>query len=182
MGSQHNSTTVVPPQKYLGRDVVTSADGLPSLGVTWYGLSDWTEYHDALYFDARTLNLDVYPLQTANGDQIVPVEEFCWVLEPERLCHPMTGNSWPGSWAGYLAGLDSDDARAAITHHRQMADYFVLQIQVFTAMIENRSYNVIRHFQECFSYTSLISLCSNEQLPFEVGRVLSSKIMPNRVI
>ena len=58
----------------------------------------------------------------------------------------------------------------------------MLQIQVFTAMIENRSYNVIRHFQECFSYTSLISLCSNEQLPFEVGRVLSSKIMPNRVI
>ena len=97
------------------------------------------------------------------------MEDFCWVLEPERLCQLSTGITWPGSWEEYMALFgDNEEAIVKIERHRQFADYFLLQIQVLKAMVENRSYNVIRYLQGDFSYTSLIALCANGDLPYQV--------------
>ena len=167
-GNGIDGRAVAPPNDYLGKACVNSEQGLPTLGITWHGRSDWVEYEDALFFDAEAIGLDAYPLTTPLGDAIVSIEEFCWVLEPERLCQAITGVNWPGSWAAYLEQQCDAEQLVMIGRHRQFADYFLLQIQVFTAMASNRSYNVIRHFQGCFSYVSLIALSANERLPFQL--------------
>ena len=66
-------------------------NSFPPIFVTWNSVDDWKPGCGALWFSPRALEIRDSDIFDVEGEQMVPIESFLWVLDPERLCHPITG-------------------------------------------------------------------------------------------
>ena len=112
------------------------------------------------------------------GD-LVNVEHLMWVLDPVRLCEPVTAQTWAEfqaerlvtkgkraakvSRAEMAAKAESD---AMFRAWSQLAKYVEEQISYLAAMCLGRSYNSIMWLEKSFSYVMLMNLCTNPWLPY----------------
>jgi hypothetical protein len=111
--------------------------------------------------------------------ELVNVEHLLWVLEPDRLCEPVTGTGWgqfqaerlvtKGKRAAKVSRVEmaaKEDSDALFRAWLQLAKYVEEQINFFAAMCLGRSYNSIAWLEQSFSYTMLMNLCTNPWLPY----------------
>lgn len=119
------------------------------------------------------------------------LEDLVWPLDKENLREPVTGHEEiakqpslaertmhsQGSRLRSLstnASFDDSDKEARQiqetkeSRQSQLADYVVSQFQLIVGMCRNRSYNVIKKFEQELSYISLISMASNSLLPNQI--------------
>lgn len=108
-------------------------------------------------------------MATTSTITTVPLEELAWVLEPERLCLPVTGKrkeQMEMEMDLFLPGKEGlMTHRGAMQAKQQLVQYFVAQLRLFAAMCRGRSYNCIHWLQRSFDYTVLVSVCVNDRLP-----------------
>ena len=97
------------------------------------------------------------------------MEWLCYVLEPNRLCEPVTGKKYV-PFNEETASEDDFIEHQKFMRHCQLADYFVAQLQLLTNMAKGRSYNCIDWLtrSDGFSYTMLIGMAANPWLPYSV--------------
>jgi hypothetical protein len=157
---RNDSSMKNQPSGYLGQ--AEYEEGLDPVFIRWKGTPTWTQKQDDyLFWSPSEL---VSPLTSIEymGNEHVRIEEFCWVLEPERLCEPITGNKWKS----FLHKKDSDDIlRLKFTRQEQLATYFIAEMKMLTNLCFGRSYNCISMLESSFPYTMLISMSKNEHLP-----------------
>jgi len=144
-----------PPPQYLGK---AEAEGRKTaVFLKWSGHSSWRKgMLDHLFFAPKALGLRVYPY---GGCELVRATDLLWVLEPERLCHTMTGTSWED----YVARRKNDTKQ--FSRMQQLASYFVASLRLLTRMCEGRSYNCISALELSFSYELLINMAASSTVP-----------------
>ena len=109
-------------------------------------------------------------VKTADDCDYIPIEYLCYVLEPERLSLPITGEPYTPFNAEEAGDLEIRK-HEMFRNRCQLADYFVSQLRLFVKMAKGRSYNVISWFTKKgngFSYIMLIGMSSNPHLPLVV--------------
>jgi hypothetical protein len=179
------------PAAYLGRNV--AAPEYPPVCVAWVGAESWHAHCGALWWSASSMGLPVAETRTVAGvDSIdlVPIEHLLWVLDPDRLCKPVTGRHWqpivqPSRNAKgssmkvstanreerqlvHLAQSRSVfDAARKVRFERQLAlaSYVIAQLELYTNMCRGRSYNCVAWLEQAFSYEHLMNLATNPLLP-----------------
>jgi hypothetical protein len=162
------------PGNFIGRDLYKAPGNMfpVSVGVTWTGMAGWGRGKlDNLFWDADSLGIDNAATQPRPDggeeevEQVVRLEELCWVLDPAHLCEAITGEAWESLDARMEADPTSKDK---LTFGRKVAfaTYFVGQLKLHTAMCSGRSYNCIRWLENTFaSYETLASMGYNPHLP-----------------
>ena len=153
------SNTRDDPADYLGKAEVLSNQGesFSPVFVTWNSADAWTPGCGALWFSPQTLG--IREVVEHQGKLMVPIASFLWVLDPERLCMPITGEPY----SQFKIGIDDNSARGVAKlskfhDHQQLAQFLEGQIKMFARMCKGRSYNCIRHLCETFRYTYLLVL------------------------
>jgi len=156
------------PDDYLGKKDLEA--GFDPVFVHWKGHSKWKQrMEDFLFFSASEMTNPQkgkgLPTISHGDHDLVRIEDFCWVLEPARLCYAVTGESWDN-----LESLreNDDEFKARFARQEQLVQYFVAEISMLTRLCFGRSYNCIRMLQETFTYPMLISVIQNEHLPCTV--------------
>lgn len=139
-----------------------------SATVPWGNSIEWEmdrELHElsmrpGLYWAPKTLGLLIVGEHLdANGIRIgdyVPVEHFLYVLEPERLCFPVTGESFE------KAKTES----VGFKRLRSLAEYLLDQLALMNKMCLGRSANVIGHIRKAYPPDMLQALATNVHLPY----------------
>ena len=161
LANQKPVAEMEPPSQYLGK---TEAEGRnTSVFLKWSGHSSWHEgMLGHLYFAPEALGLQVYSF---GGSELVRAEDLLWVLEPERLCHTVTGTSWKD----YVARRESDpNIKKQFSRTYQLASYFVASQRLLTRMCEGRSYNCISALESSFGYEMLIHMAASSCIPADV--------------
>ena len=112
------------------------------------------------------------------------VEDLCWVLD-DALLRAVTGVPWDtfcdrmdessnngndnntaAAFADLLGGgLDGATLALRFKRQKQLAEYYVGQLNLFARMCVGRSYNCIDWFVPSFPYETLCSLVYNAHLP-----------------
>jgi hypothetical protein len=70
------------------------------------------------------------------------------------------------AWSDYEERFELDkDLQVRFKRQEQLCQYFIAQIEMLSQLCFGRSYNCITMLQESFSYTTLVSIVSNEHLP-----------------
>lgn len=84
------------------------------------------------------------------------------MLEPERLCLPVTRESW----TAYAARRDGDsDLEARFNRQQQISQYFLAELNLLIQMCRGRSYNCISWIESSFPYVPLVGLAGSPLLP-----------------
>ena len=95
----------------------------------------------------------------------VRLEDFCWVLDEERLCYAVTRRSFESV---ELERSKDPRAKVASERHKQHAAYYVGQLRLLAHMCAGRSYNCMKWMEQSFPYTTLIAMAYNVYLPASV--------------
>jgi hypothetical protein len=148
--------------------------------VKWYGTEEWGIQMDPLYWSPKVMQLQSYEITPKHGDtsggnnsaisstlgEWCRIEEFCWVLEPERLCEVITGQNWQS----LKTKLNDNESAESVAFSRQLqlVEYYVGQLNLLAKQCYGRSYNCIDWMQRSFSYDMLCSICYNVYLPPKV--------------
>jgi len=156
--------------------------------VFWQGTENWSEADRAnLFYSPRAgeLRLDCVPekiaaVQYSYGNAqseaeteqlLVPVENLCWVLEPNRLKNPKIRGR-----TSLLIDIGTQEAIRK-TYLRDLANYFVAQMDMFADMCLGRSYTVVREFRNEFSYGLLMSMMLRKNLPYTLQAAYAKLIL-----
>ena len=155
------------PADFLGQAEVEKQNGsdFPPVFVTWNVSDTWTPGCGALWYSPKALG--IRDVAEVDGRVYVPIASFLWVLDPERLCQPVTGENY-GAYkadANNTASAVGQQKLARFYDHQQLAQFLEGQLKMFARMCMGRSYNCIRHLSSSFSYITLITLCENALLP-----------------
>jgi len=80
-----------PPSDFYGKPEFDA--GLNPVFVYWSGHAQWTVgMSNSLFFTPSCMTgNDGLEVTSYKGRSMVRIEEFCWVIEPERLCEAVTG-------------------------------------------------------------------------------------------
>jgi hypothetical protein len=162
-GKVNKANIAKHPPKFIGKDIYESESGFYPVFVKWFGADHWTQNQDALFWSAKSLNIPTFQIiskktENNNDDEWCRIESLCWVLEPERLCEPITGMKW--------SDIQSDETLKSIVNKQiQLAEYYVGQFNLLGKQCYGRSYNCIDWMQRSFSYDMLCSICYNIHLP-----------------
>ena len=197
----HDAPTFVDGSNrpFLGDEEFRANPQIDQVYVEWAGSPKWKEgaRSDALFWDWQALRIPKESQGVPIGSTIkkticqvdfqisqVPVEWLCWVLEPDRLCKPVTGMQYK-PYNEVIAGIDERESHRVFQWQCQLADFFVSQLQLMTNLARGRSYNCITWLtgkpqrqssdgmvrattSDGFSYMMLIGMASNPWLPYIV--------------
>ena len=123
--------TSIHAEDYLAKDETREGSCYPGIFVHWVGAPNWKQHAEAFYFPPRDLGIE----QVEEGG-LVRIEHFCWVLDPRHFCLIVTGEEFDEFWEG----VQSDSRKMeAFEHHKQLAQYFVSQLELFAQMCLGRS-------------------------------------------
>ena len=160
-----------PTLNFLGKtELEANENDFGSVFVYWSGSSEWVQGSSNLFWDWNGLGIsDSVGTTTKEGLSQVPIEFLCYVLEPSRLCEPVTGQPYIVFNEETATELELKE-RQKFLRHLQLADYFVSQLQLLTNLAKGRSYNCIDWLtrDDGFSYTMLIGMAANPWLPYVV--------------
>lgn len=139
--------TTVVAKDYLAKVETRDGRNYPGVFVKWAGSSDWAQHSEALYLNPGSLGIE-----TAAEGGLVRIEEFCWVLTPRKLCLSVTGEEFDS----FMDSIQGDTVKLeAYENHRQLAQYFSSQLDLFCEMALGRS---------CKSFSVLPHLSSEHAL------------------
>ena len=162
---------------YLGQD---SNPQYNVICVAWSGMLNWCPEKDendsgALWYSAASMGLKTVEnakMPRINGTKIdfsldvVPLEEIMWVLEPVRLCLPVTG-------AEYVQKDNSE----AFQKKLKLAGYAVAQIKFLASLCKGRATNCIDKLETEFSYLMLVNMCTNPRLPAAIRAAVADFLL-----
>ena len=164
------------PGNFLGIQSLTAnkqIGGFKPVYVKWSGNNAWQQGSDDLFWDWKGLGLPESSGSSTSeqGLSQVPIEWLCYVLEPQRLCKPVTGKEHV-VFNEETADESDIQAHQVYMRHCQLADYFVAELTLITNMAKGRSYNCIswltNEAEGGFTYTMLIGMASNPWLPYSI--------------
>jgi hypothetical protein len=165
--------------KFLGQQIFDV--GMHELVVSWYGSDDWTAGQDHLFHSPKALKLPTTHLsmtprslreyteglgvdiETAPPREWTRLELISWTQDPEQLYPKFHNNAaWPG------AMNLPDEERHLFEKKKQLADFYEAQIDLYSEMCLDRSYNCIEALEGQFSYEMLVTAVVNPLLPHQL--------------
>ena len=126
--------------------------------VTWNGDDAWEFGKSALYFSAHSLGLQTYTIQ---GVEYCSLLDFCKPLDQAWLKEQL------GAGDGAEGVLDAG-ARQKLELHKEFADYFQAQIELYCEMLVGRSYSAIYALENILPFNLLLSVVFDVKMPYEV--------------
>ena len=128
--------------------------GQPALHVfvSWYCDDDWELGKPALYHSPRSLGLNVY---TIEGVEYCTLLDFCMPLDHHWLKEKMEDT-------------DDDEKLEKLEMHKEFADYFQAQIEMYCELLFGRSYSAIYALEEMLPFNLLLSVVSYRKIPYEM--------------
>lgn len=117
---------------FLGkRELSPKGEGVPPLFVSWCHSPHWSPGHEALYFDPETLGLESIEY---DGKRFVPLEELCWVLEPELLWNRKP-RPFDSNWDN-PHHRNSEDVLRQMKYKTRLAEYLEAQLELYAHMCQ----------------------------------------------
>jgi hypothetical protein len=101
---------------------------------------------------------------TAGGEDehLVRIESLLWVLEPAKLCEPITGQAW----GAVQAALKGDPHKQlCFARQAQLAAFFDTEVTLLGMLCAGRADNCCAVLARTFTYPLLVSCCGNPHLP-----------------
>jgi hypothetical protein len=191
-----NRTRAPPnaPKAYLGK---LATNGYAPVCAAWLGAENWLPECGCLWWSPESLQVPVVEKRKIEGlgpgVELVPLENLMWVLDPARLCRPVTGLFWKPfesekkkkKQAAGRAGTRrigkanfSEPAylREKARHTRfqrqlQLATFVVAQLELLTETCKGRSYNCIAWIEKSFPFDLLVNISTNPLLPYNLTAV-----------
>ncbi len=164
-------------------------DGFRTLLMGWYGSDVWTESFDetAFYYGPGTLGIEQVDItdDLLPGDlhkyhdrvnlkepkkkfQWVRVRDVLWTLQPDVMKR-RTGSSGEPSeegWTDYQKQMaENPKKREQFERTKELAEYYVAQIDLYATMCYDRSYNCMGYLQKQFSYEVVVTAVADTALP-----------------
>jgi hypothetical protein len=154
------------PGNFIGKDYYEREEGFAPVYISWSGDGSWKRGIDALWWSPESLGIPSFRVKDVNdNNEIVRLEELCWVLNPQDLCEPITGIAW----SDYETKKDLDsNLNESFKRQHQLASFFVGQLKLHAAMCVGRSYNAIEWLGRTFTYPMLTCICYNPYLPQQI--------------
>ena len=181
------SMEVPDPEGVMGGKIVEN--GYRNLLVGWYGSEQWKETvsESAFYLSPQQLGLKTVTIEpsllpedlqkyhkkvglkeTGKGFQWVRIRDIMWTLQPDvmkRKANAGAGDNTVG-WTDFKLQMDSSPVmKRRFEQTRELAEYYVAQIELFATMCFDRSYNCMRLLQSQFSYEVLVTAMADTALP-----------------
>jgi hypothetical protein len=135
-------------------------------------------------FEKATTAEGTFPM---SGIDLVPIEHLFWVMDPERLCEPITGK--PFDHGARTPEVKSDDhsankeerKRRLMDYHRNslrraifrqrvaFCSYVLSQLRLLTQICRGRAYNCIHVLEHSgISLSLLYNISTNPWLPYQL--------------
>ena len=190
-----NRTRAPPnaPKAYLGK---SDSNGFKPVCVAWLGTEHWQPECGYLWWSPQSLQIPVVETRKMEGlgpgIDLAPLESLMWVLDPARLCKPVTGHFWKAFKIGktkaqavgragtrraaYSKISEMAEAKERARYMRfqkqlQLATFVVAELELLTEMCKGRSYNCIAWIEKSFPYELLMNISTNPLLPYNLTAV-----------
>jgi hypothetical protein len=185
-------------QGVMGGKILT--EGFQHLLVGWYGSDDWQEDPDETAFYHCPDQIGITPIdveknllpadlqnyhqkanlsETGKRFQWVRLRDVVWTLQPDVMKRKAevgggNGAATGGGWTDYQEQMEKNPKmRVHFLRTRDMAEYYVAQIELYATMCFDRSYNCMGHLQKQFSYEVLVTAVADTALPDQLRSVFA---------
>jgi hypothetical protein len=167
-------------------------DGFDPVYVSWFCDDNWKMGMDQLFHSPKKLAIDFLSDFNKSPDQWAPIDKLCWVLDPAALydkVFPEVGQGeskdaselsqfwWYGARDKLRQGTAPDDVLAIFNEQKQLSMYYEAQIDLYSEMCLDRSYNNIGTLEQHFPYEMLVSLMVNDKLPDQIRASMTLLLM-----